>query len=213
MRALHGPSHLVTRPLFRLDAGWLFLAAGLALIGATVLVPAAADLDEAHWQRDKALAIERHRLERLERYGKYLAAVHRGDEDVTLSLMATQLNRSPVNRVPLMPVPEPAKTSASVFPVLEPEPLELPERYPLQKSPSLLQRLTTSDHHRLWMIAAGVLCVLVGLLPPARRGWEAGEDGDGAADDEATTASEDREDHEDHADGTVGAQAQASARA
>ncbi len=172
MPAVHQPSHAVTRPLFRLDAGWLFLTAGLALVATTVLIPAAADLDEARWQRDKALAIERHRLDRLERYGKYLAAVQRADEEVVLSLMATQLNRSPVGRVPIMPVDEPARTSASPFPTLEPDALVLPERYPLQQRPSLLLRLTTSDHHRLWMIAAGVLCVLVGLLPPAKREWQ-----------------------------------------
>lgn len=170
----HPPSHTVApthKPLFRLDPGWLFLLAGLTLVASTVLIPAAADLDEARWQRDKALAIERHRLDRLQRYGKYLAAVHRGDEDVTLSLMATQHNRSPVGRVPLMPIAEPGKTSASPFPTLEPEPLVPPERTPTQQHPSLLLRLTTNDHHRLWLIAAGVVCVLIGLLPPAVRNW------------------------------------------
>ena len=34
-------------PLFRLDAGWLFLAAGLALLAATVLIPAHDDLQQA----------------------------------------------------------------------------------------------------------------------------------------------------------------------
>lgn len=178
--AVHAPTVAVKRPLFRLDAGWLFLAAGVAVIAATVLIPAAADLDEAHWQRNKALAIERHRLERLERYAQYLAAVQRGDEDVVLSLMATQLNRSPIARVPLTPVSEPARTSASPFPALEPDPLTLPERMPLQKNPSLLLRLTTNDHHRLWLIAGGVFCVLIGLLPPAVRRWDREDEADQA---------------------------------
>jgi hypothetical protein len=169
--AVHGPSHEVARPLFRFDPGWLFLIAGIAAVGATVLVPAAADLDEARWQRNKALAIERHRLERLDHYGKYLAAVQRADEDVVLSLTATQLNRSPVGRIPLLPVPEPGRTSASPFPALEPGPLKEPDRLPLQRNPSLLQRLTTSDRHRLWMLAGGMLCMLIGLLPPVIRRW------------------------------------------
>lgn len=173
MSTVHPPSHQVTRPLFRLDAGWLFLIAGIALLGATVLVPAAADLAEAEYQRNRALAIERHRLDRIERYGQYLAAVQRGDEDVRLSLMAMQLNRSPVDRIPLMPDPEPAKTSASPFPALEPPPLTMPERADSQKDPSILTRLTTNDHRRLWLIAGGVVCVLIGLLPPIVRKWDA----------------------------------------
>jgi hypothetical protein len=173
---VHAPSHAVTRPLFSLDAGWLFLIAGIAVIAATVLIPAAADLDEAYWQRNKALAIERHRLDRLERYGQYLSAVQRGDEDVTLSLMATQLNRSPVSRVPLTPVIEPGRTNASPFPSLEPDPLQLPDRLPLQKHPSMLLRLTTNDHQRLWLMAAGVVCMLIGLLPPVVRRWDRDED-------------------------------------
>lgn len=172
---LHGPSHAVMRPLVRLDPGWLFLIAGIATLAATVLIPAAADLDEARWQRNKALAIERHRLDRLERYGQYLAAVQRGDEDVTLSLLATQLNLSPVARIPLTPVVDPGRTNASPFPALEPDPLTLPERSPLQEHPSILLRLTTSDHHRLWLIAGGVFCTLIGLLPPVVRRWDRSE--------------------------------------
>lgn len=175
MSTVHGPSHAVTKPLFRLDPGWLFLIAGIALVGSTVLIPAMNDLDEARWQRNKALAIERHRLERLERYAQYLAAVQRQEEDVVLSLMATQLNQSPAARVPLMAETDPSRTTASPFPGLEPPPLEDPERSPLQRRPSLLLRLTTSDTHRLWLIAAGVVCMLVGLLPPSVRKW-GGED-------------------------------------
>lgn len=170
---VHPPSHQVTRPLFQLDAGWLFLIAGIGLLGATVLVPAAADLAEAEYQRNRALAIERHRQVRIERYGQYLAAVLRADEDVVLSLTAMQLNRSPVDRIPLMPEPEPGKTSASPFPALEPPPLVMPERPADQQRPSILTRLTTNDHHRLWLIAGGVVCVLIGLLPPVVRKWDA----------------------------------------
>jgi len=171
---IHAAARARPRPLFSLDAGWLFLIAGIAVVGATVLVPAAADLEEARWQRNKALAIERHRSERLERYGKFLAAIQRSDDDVVLSLMATQLNRSPTARVPLTPVAEPGRTSASPFPMLEPEPLEMPARARLHEKPSLLMRLTTDDHHRLWMLAGGMVCMLIGLLPPVVRRWPAG---------------------------------------
>lgn len=157
------------RPLFRLDAGWLFLLAGLAVLSVTVLIPAARDLEEARWQRNRALAIERHREQRLNRYGQYLSAVQRGEEDVVLSLMATQLNVSPVGRVPLLDEGDPGRVNASVFPSLEPDPVELPARPDADKKPSILTRLTTNDHHRLWLLAGGVVCVLIGLLPPVMR--------------------------------------------
>lgn len=153
------------RPLFRLDAGWLFLIAGLAVVSATILIPASLDLSESRWQKDKALAIERHRQTRLERYGQYLAAVQRGDDDLMLSLMATQLNMSPAARVPLMPPEDPRAVSASPFPGLEPEPIDLPERPAWESNPSLLVRLTTNDRHRLWMLASGAVCILIGVLP------------------------------------------------
>jgi hypothetical protein len=172
MPTVHAPSHELAprpRPLIRIDPGWLFLMAGLALVAATVLIPAGNDLEDARWERNKALAIERHRVQRLERYGQYLAAVHRGDEDVMLSLVATQLNMSPIERVPLMAVPDPLDTSASPFPALEPEPLVLPPKPRPDTAPSLLTRLTTDDRHRLWLIAAGVVCILIGVLPPLAR--------------------------------------------
>src|SRR5688572_11522684 len=113
------------RPLIPLDAGWLFVIAGLGVLASTVLIPAIDDLEEARWQRDRAVAIERHRLERLERYGAYLDAVMRGEESVVLALAAEQLNRVPAGRQPLIPVTEPARRSASVFPSLEPPPLKV----------------------------------------------------------------------------------------
>lgn len=159
------------RPLIRLDPGWLFLIAGLAIVACTVLIPADADLEAARWERNKALAIERHRLARLDRYGQFLAAVLKGDEDVALSLTATQLNLSPADRIPLMVAPEPLAVSASPFPSLEPPPLELPPPPGAEHPPSMLARLATSDRHRLWLISGGVLCVLIGVLPgiPLRR--------------------------------------------
>ena len=157
------------RPLFRVDAGWLFLIAGLAVLGATVLIPAQHDLDVARWQRDRAAAIEKHRQTRLEHYGQYLRAVQGGDESVVLSLAAVELNKSPVDRVPLKPRQDPSSVSASVFPQLEPVALELAPMPVVSARSSILARWTIDEHTRLWLLAAGVLSVLIGLLPPATR--------------------------------------------
>ena len=88
-------------------------AAGLGVLISTVLIPAIDDLEQARWQRDRAAAIERHRVERLERYGAYLDAVMRAEESVVLALAAEQLNRVPAGSQPLIPVMDPARRSAS----------------------------------------------------------------------------------------------------
>ncbi|MBY0311483.1 MAG: hypothetical protein K2W85_05395 [Phycisphaerales bacterium] len=157
----------LSRPLIKLDAGWLFLIAGLGVLAATVLIPARHDLDLARWQRDRAGAIEKHRLDRIERYGSYLRAVEKDEECVVLTLAAVQLNRSPVDRVPLDVRAEPGNTSASVFADLEPPPPVLPEKPVVSERSSILARWTINDRTRLWLLAGGVLCVLIGLLPAA----------------------------------------------
>lgn len=153
------------QPLIRLDPGWLFLIAGMLVVACTVLIPAQRSLDNARWERDRAAAIERHRVERLERYAAYLDALSRGDESVLLSLAATQLNKLPEDRIPLDMPPEVSLTSASVFPTLEPDPLELPPRPERARKPSLLESLTIGNTSRLWLMAAGLLCIVWGLLP------------------------------------------------
>ena len=170
------------RPLVRLDPGWLFLIAGAAVVACTVLIPAQRSLDNARWERDRAMAIERHRVERLERYAAYLDALGRGDESVLLSLAATQLNMSPEDRVPLTLPDDPALTSASVFPALEPPPLDLPVRPEKARSPSLLERLTIGDTSRLWLMALGLISLVWGLLPASMRasGGASGGTGGGA---------------------------------
>ena len=162
-------------PLFRFDPGWLFLISGLVIVAAVVLIPAQHDLDEARWQRDRALAIEQHRTERLSRYGAYLAALRQDDPCVLLSLAATQLNLSPRDRVPLDERTEIARTSASVFPNLEPGPLVLPPKPRAsdvrnRQNLSILERLSINNTSRLWLIAGGMMCVLLGLLPTSARG-------------------------------------------
>jgi hypothetical protein len=151
------------------DPGWLFLLAGVALLGATILIPAADDLNATKFQRERALAIEAHRIERLNRYEEYLAALDNRDPSLVLALAASQLNEIPEDRAPIPGQRGAlgAMADASVFPSLEPPPLKLPERV---KSESILDRWTNDDQTRLWLIVGGAACVLVGLLP-ASGGW------------------------------------------
>lgn len=151
------------KPLISFDAGWLFLLPGLVVLSATIVIPAMDDVEDAKWKRDRVLAIEKHRLERLQNYIVYLDAVDRGDESVVLSLAASQLNMTPADAAPVNPPEDPGRTSASVFPELEPEPMVLRDKPPARER-SLLARLAVGERSRLWMIVMGAVCVLIGLL-------------------------------------------------
>jgi hypothetical protein len=150
-----------------LDPGWLFLVAGVALLGAIVVVPAQADLDEVNFYLERARAAEEHRLARMTNYARYLDALNRNDEATILSLAAMQLNKAPEQHQMLVSAGDVADRSASVFAALEPGPLVLPER---EVTPSRLERWATDDAARLWLMAAGVVCVLIGMLPLRSRG-------------------------------------------
>jgi hypothetical protein len=151
------------RPIDRFDPGWLFLIAGLVLLGYTVIIPAQADLAEARWQRDRALAIERQREERLFKHERYLAALESREPSLVRALAASQLNLVPVSQGAIVEVGDPATGDVSVFPGLEPAPIRLPE---LRLVESRLARWARDDHARLWLIISGGVLVFIGLL-----GW------------------------------------------
>jgi hypothetical protein len=163
------------RPLFRLDPGWLFLVPGVAILSTTALMPALDDLARAEAHRAKALALETYRSERLARNLEYLDALRSRDETLLQSLAASQLNLAPADRQVVI---GPAGAGgvgggwgqgASVL-----DGLDATYIAPTVSMPpdSLLHRLTTNRRTRLWMIAGGAMCVLYGLLPPARREGE-----------------------------------------
>jgi len=146
-----------------LDTGWPLLISALAILGATVLIPAYRDLAEVCWQRDRAIALEKHRFDRILAHERYLAGLRAGHPELVESLAATQLGRIPANRRPLLRTAT-VDQDASVFPALEPPPLELPE---FRGTQSVLETLTTNDRTRVWVIAIGATLLLIGLLPPS----------------------------------------------
>jgi hypothetical protein len=151
-----------------IDPGWLYLAAGFIVLAATVLIPAADELDKVRAERDKALAVERHRVQRVANYGFYLEALEREEPSLVRALAASQLNQIPADRSLILETPDlmpGAMAMGSIFAALEPPPLRLPERRP---PGSILYRWTTSDSSRTWLIGAGALCLLMGLLPKSR---------------------------------------------
>ena len=161
--ALAAPKPVAPIALF--DPGWLFLLAGIGIIAATVLIPAADELGQVRLQRDRALAVERHRADRIARYSDYLQALDREEPSLIMALAQSQLNQIPQGRSLILEQPQPMVgpvASASVFGDLEPTPPILPEAV---KVNSTLERLTTSDSTRPLLLAGGALCLLIGLMP------------------------------------------------
>ena len=149
------PTAPSSRPFF--DPGWLFLLAGLALLGSLVIIPAYEDVAQARFRRDLVLAIEKHRENRMSRYEEFIGAVDNREPSLLVSLAESQLNQIPTDRGALPFAGNDGKPNASVFPSLEPEPLI-----------SRLEELTTGERSRPFVLLVGAICVLLGLLPTTR---------------------------------------------
>jgi hypothetical protein len=156
-----------------LDPGWLFLLAGLALVGATALISAQHDAALARWARDRVLAAEAHRNERLARHEEFLGALEQRQPALVESLAAAQLNQIPAERAAIPGTVRDLRADASVFPALEPPPLRLA---PAPKPRSTLAKWAVGERSRMWVYAGGTLMILIGLLPSSR-GWGRPESG------------------------------------
>ncbi len=152
-------------PLFRLDPGWLFLASGVALVAATVLIPAWDDLRQAEWNRDRARAVETYRKERLSNYSQYLEAVRSEDRTLVVSLAATQLNLAPADKQPMLDASQAGLPPLDILSPLEPSLVQPP---PPRTPRSKLQAWATNAKTRPWLLGAGGLFILIGLLPASR---------------------------------------------
>jgi len=146
------------------DPGWLFLLAGIALLAAIVLVSAADDLAETRYARDTALVLRDLHAERLARHEAYLAAIDDANPAVIEQLTVTQLNALTPGKKSLPGTAIPVSRTASVFGELEPPARPAPRR---DRVGSALERWATGDG-RIWMIGAGGLLLLLGVLPASR---------------------------------------------
>jgi hypothetical protein len=164
-RVVIGPRS--TAPLFKIDPGWLFVIAGAALLSCLVLIPAQEDLRLAHAARDRALALEQHRSNRISNYAAYTDALNRRDDTLMMALAAGQLNLAPADKAALVSSAEYITRSAGVFADLEPK-FEPP--VPTERPDSLLYALATRKAPRMWVMIIGAVAILYGLLPAAEEG-------------------------------------------
>ena len=148
-------------PLLNSLCGWMYLAAGAAVLAAAAVIPAQRELDRARELGDGAEAQVAYRERLLDDAGTRLAALAEPSEALLVSLAQTHLNLAPAGATPLrLPIDRPravlvAETAA------EPEPA--PRRV------SMLERLVTTRPARGLVIVAGAVCVLFGLLPEGQR--------------------------------------------
>ncbi|MEM1423486.1 MAG: hypothetical protein AAGH64_05725, partial [Planctomycetota bacterium] len=105
-----------------------------------------------------------YRLERLATHTAFLAALEAEDETLLRSLAASQLNRAPVgDEIVLIPA-RTGDAGQEVFTDLDPV-------YTSPEAParvgSTLERWSLNPSTRLWLLALGVFCILLGVLPGA----------------------------------------------
>jgi hypothetical protein len=146
-------------PTIRLDAGWLYVLAGLALCTAGILVPARRDLEDLRRQRN-ALADERAiGDERVHAYETFLRLLEEDDPALIRRLAAAQLNLVPADETPVLMA---ASRTATVTKWID---QEVRARQPALAPPpeTLLGRLV-GGRGRLWVLAVGIVVVFVGLL-------------------------------------------------
>jgi hypothetical protein len=148
-----------------MDPAWLYLIAGVALLAATVLVSAQAQVDEARFVRDRALKVEDHRQLRLSNYREFLAAVETKQPALIEFLASSQLNQIPADRGAIPGTLSGSLDDASVFPGLEPPAMVEPKRTHMD---SMLVRFTSNDATRVWLLVGSAVLILVGLLPASK---------------------------------------------
>lgn len=141
---------------------------GLALLFATIIIPAADNTRLAQRESAQAQAQADHQSRRVARYWEYLDALDRQDPTLYASLAADQLNLTPTDaRIISFEDPETrARRPIDVFERIEPPPMIVQEEY--QPVDSLLGKLARGERSRLVLLAGAAISLMFGLLPAAR---------------------------------------------
>lgn len=179
-----------SQPLFRFDAGWLFVAAGLVLILAAAVVPSERQLHSLRSQLDELRHAQRSNDAIISAYARFVSDLDGRDPSLVRRLAASQLNVIPRGETPLLMASSVnASTSEWIEATADLEPFRAPP------PPDTLLARWTSGRGRLWAIGAGGFLVFAGLMigatpAAARRGGSTGES-EGAEAAEATEAADD----------------------
>ncbi|MBL9120633.1 MAG: hypothetical protein JNL80_12050 [Phycisphaerae bacterium] len=159
MPELTSPQSFLSRPLFRVDPGWPFVLAGLALLIAGILIPAQRELHELRGQQALVEASESRVYARLEAYDRFLTDLRSNEPDLIRRLAIAHLNMVPKGEQSLLLTPGLDQSVAQWIDESVPEVTLQPEPYP----DTLLGRLAVGPN-RLWLMAASVFLLFVGML-------------------------------------------------
>ena len=148
-----------TAPLFRIDPGWLFTLAGLAVMVAAALLPAERDLHDLRQQLAAIEFREARNSERIAAYDRFLKDLAGKDPVLLRRLAASQLNLMPEGEEPLLMATSIEHTVSDWIEATVPE-----EAFEAAPPPdTLLTRLADGDR-RLWLMGGGAMVVFLGLV-------------------------------------------------
>lgn len=148
-----------TAPLFRLDPGWLFTLAGLAVMVASALLPAERDLHELRQQLAALEFRESYNTQRLQAYDRFMKDLKDRDPALLRRLAASQLNLMPEDVEPLLMATSIESTVSDWIEATVPQ----AEYEPVPPPDTLLTRLADGPR-RLWLMGGGAVVVFLGLV-------------------------------------------------
>jgi hypothetical protein len=147
------------RPLVRIDAGWLFVIGGLAMLVAVVLLPGRRAVHEMREQLRVIKDQEIYAYQRLNAHEEFLAGLRSGDQQIIRRLAASHLNLVPEGETAIMLAASLDQTVPDWIDETVPFEASRPGPYP----DTLLIRLA-EGRHRLWLLCGSVLVIFFGLI-------------------------------------------------
>lgn len=142
---------------------WMIFGAGLVMIVASVLLPMQEDLRLTRIERDRTLYMEQAQSQRIDRYREFLNQLASPDTQTVELLAMTQLGMIPANRAAIVTPGQ--RDDTLLIDALEPR----TEPFAGDTRPrTRLERLLISEHTKLWIVGAGLIAVLYGLMPATK---------------------------------------------
>lgn len=141
----------------------MIFSAGLVIVVAAFLLPMQEDLRLTRVERDRTLYLEQIENQRIERYRAFLNQIASPDRQTVELLAMTQLGMIPANRAAIVMPGQRDDTLLldAIEPRLEPFEAQVRPR-------TRLERLFANHDAKVWIIGAGLLAVLYGLMPPTK---------------------------------------------
>jgi hypothetical protein len=142
---------------------WMIFSAGLVIVVAAFLLPMQEDLRLTRLERDRILYREQVENQRIERYREFLNQLASPDAQTVELLAMTQLGMIPADRAAIVMPGQ--REDTLLLDALEPR----VEPFQAQVRPrTRLERLFANQDAKFWIVGAGLLAVLYGLMPATK---------------------------------------------